>query len=264
MGVLDASFLKLDRAGVHIDSLARSLHEKDVGDSYFFEPLAGAAKPSLVLRHLKPDLSLGLLIGETVYQLRSSLDLAMIDLSLANDPGCDLDQTQWPTGDTAEKRKNRVPGLTPAQLNYIENVARPYAGGDALLHWLNGARNVDVHYQILPSKPVAECSNLIRLGPGFNPEIVLGGTLAGLLAHAAAASNVDISTDGLAFEVSSLPMPLPELARIASQQVMIPLRLSFDHPNKAKKVIIGSDPVLPKLRAVRERVRTVLQDLAAL
>lgn len=263
MRKIEASFCKLGRAEEHINNLAHILcaHE-GIGDGYFF--VASSCGRELILRHVSSVPTISLLIGEAIYQMRSSLDLAVVDLSLCNSPNCDISKVEFPTDKIKSRREAKTKYLAPKHRQYLEDHAKAFDGGDPLLCWLNSARNVDVHVQLISGEIKPEVSNLIRIVNKniFDFRELVAGELTGIMAATAIDRGTSITADGFAIDVSSIGLPIVDLVEIANQHVQIPLRFCFSHANKQKKAIIGSDPVLPKLCALHRRVGEVLHGLA--
>src|SRR5439155_13835682 len=110
---LDGAFERVDRGGEHIDDLDRRIREltasqqRDVLDHLDLELLRNISLDTTILPlplQINPGpapLKYGVLVGETVYNLRAALDYLVYELAI-NDSGRPQEGTQFPIESSKE------------------------------------------------------------------------------------------------------------------------------------------------------------------
>jgi hypothetical protein len=154
---LNGAFARLSRAEEHLADLVRklALRGQEQVNAIRTEPNPQDPKKLIVQRPELPlDLSFSVLVGEIVYNLRSTLDYLIFELA-ALDSGVIIDGTQFPIEDRKKGFKWRVnggwlKGLNAAHIAAIEAL-QPYRGGNwtAILRDLS---NPDKHRTLVPTQ----------------------------------------------------------------------------------------------------------------
>lgn len=144
---------KLARAKQHIDNLHSALRQFHRGGP---SPCNGIAKDYLasgktlyeITDVAEIPISVPLLIGDALQNLRSSLDYLACELTLAADPTNNISQTAFPIFETAEDYASSSPRkVAGMREDVIRKIAtfKPYKGGNDTLWKLHTLNNRDKH-----------------------------------------------------------------------------------------------------------------------
>jgi hypothetical protein len=147
-GPLDDAFLRIDRAGQHLANLKRRVkaYDKAHGEAFVIR-VEGMTVSQPTVPSEPPPRYLGVLIGETVQNLRTALDYLVFGLAWF-DSGPDIERkTQFPIEDRPQgfsgRRNSFLKGVSDEHVAAIERL-QPYNGG----LWLANLRtlsNLDKH-----------------------------------------------------------------------------------------------------------------------
>lgn len=181
---LDGSYLRIERAGQHVDALRHTQEEIAVQDPVSI-PTEPARPPerqpdgswaTFSPGFRVPDLSnfvnpfWSIWIGEAVYNLRAALDYMIYSLAHL-DSGKEQERTQFPICSTVGNfqnaiRRGNLNGLNPAHTVAIEDL-QPYRGG-RWLEVLASVSNPDKHKHLIPSRapPSGIISGTMNLSGG--------------------------------------------------------------------------------------------------
>jgi hypothetical protein len=168
--------LKILRAQQHIKELATLLPDGALGTGYRFvvdDASKAGGRQLLKLSFIPTRGEASVILGEAIYQLRSTLDVATVAMARVGTPGCGVADVNFPFAESYEHlhemgtSKHRGPQwklrkLSPAARDVINNL-HPYPGGNEDLVGLNTLRNEDAHIEL--NQLVTDIGNLFRLDP---------------------------------------------------------------------------------------------------
>ncbi|MEK6285532.1 MAG: hypothetical protein AABO57_07310 [Acidobacteriota bacterium] len=164
MHPLDGAYVRLDRAQEHlveletVNNIYLNREARGMADSASFEVRQVQANQVWPTAHLKPirepiPLILPVLIGETVQNLRTSLDYLVYELAILNTKTAQ-DGTQFPIEGTPEgfkrRRKTYLKFINPTHIAMIEKL-QP-CNGVTWTQWLAGLSNPDKHRHLVVSQ----------------------------------------------------------------------------------------------------------------
>jgi hypothetical protein len=185
--------LKIERADSHIRELEAAIPGFVCGKGYRFilkeEPKPDEIKVTLQFDPI-PDIA-PVIVGETLYQLRSALDVATVAMARANG-AVGITDVYFPfakdASDLANVGTRKQPGpqrkikKLSDKARAVINGLKPYPGGNDLLVGLTTLCNADKHIELVPLALMT--GNLIRLMPTQESisDAIITGRIGGLLA----------------------------------------------------------------------------------
>ncbi len=160
-----ASKLKVQRANEHIAHLCRevAVYKKESRYRVFVDHHSMPNVHRLVAsRRYPPPNSWATLIGDTIHNLRSALDLLACDTMRLHNKG--VSSVHFPFADKAENLEDTIRSRTvhrarPEVVNLFYSL-RPYKGGDELLYGIHELDIQDKHKLLIP---VVAASSLGRI-----------------------------------------------------------------------------------------------------
>ena len=192
---LDGCWAKIERAEYHIKDLTKEIHKfiSQLENTSKLDHLHLDQRPAqrdyTLTLTIDPPLILGILAGEILYQLRSSLDHIVYQLLILNGvSGKALEKSEFPICEDSTRYENKgyskIQNLTPYMLRVIEMI-QPYndlrgcAIKDHPLVVLHSMNNIDKHRIMLT--PIVETTSTVvasvtRSGPyGIGINLVNNG-----------------------------------------------------------------------------------------
>lgn len=262
---LAGAWLKVERADAHIRELESMFPRRGGVKLHRFVANANAqavGRQLVQIEVLKPPLTASVIVGETVYQLRSALDVATIALAKIHSPGTSTRNVGFPFAESAERLmqlgskespgpQRKIKKLAPAARDII-NCLQPYRSGNPLLCGLNDLRNQDVHVEMVAVGSSAPVGNLLVTQ---DPDSLFGGEITGLMSVLLMKGDTRI-TDGAEFDVTALGCSAAEFAAEANKYVQLAMHVCFSN-TKA----FDGEPVIATLHQLRDLVQHILRAL---
>jgi hypothetical protein len=168
-GSLKSVGLKLDRAQMHLDEIARMLSLIKYGECRII-PEYNQDRDLIVQRiHItpKPKPELGVVVGDCLFAIRSALDHLVWQLVICNGQSPTKDNmfpitSDWDKFDTAArviKGRKRLMGVSATAFALIESL-QPYHAGNEALERLDTLHNADKHQTLNLTTVVADNTSL--------------------------------------------------------------------------------------------------------
>jgi hypothetical protein len=170
VSALDGAFARVDRAEEHLANLKNRVDE-------YFKPLGGGMEVRVVPGHLPqmpsnpPDLgeiplTFGILIGETVQNLRTALDYLIYELANWRSGVNPKRRTQFPIESTPDGFDGRID-------TYLKGVLEEHVATIKGLQPFGGRRNWLWHIQDISN---TDKHNVVPTTIGFGEMMIYGGT----------------------------------------------------------------------------------------
>ena len=167
---LNGAFERVSRAEEHLADLGsridRWLDEQENAVGFQFHPHPPYHEVVDTSNCVGPPFIVGILIGETAYNLRNALDYLVFELAKL-DSGCDQKMTQFPIENTKKGfdgcvKAGRLKGISAAHIEAIERL-QPYAGC-GWMRILRDISNPDKHRELTNIKGswTVHCSHTLN------------------------------------------------------------------------------------------------------
>jgi hypothetical protein len=175
---IEAILLKTERAEKHIADL-ESVVSAFLKTGPYEEVIEECGDGRSVYRArviAQPEPRWGLILGDAVHNLRSSLDHLAVALVKAHGVVAPSDETAFPFAKAAkdfeDQLKRRVAGASQAAMDKIRTL-KPYPDGNDALWGLHRLDIVDKHHLLIPVGSAARIERIISLAVGdFEPEFL--------------------------------------------------------------------------------------------
>jgi hypothetical protein len=185
---LDSANAKIFRAEEHLNAINRIIRKiaSDAGAYKIVEDADGKETVNFLVR---PPLTVSILAGEIVYQLRSALDHLAFDLIKFNPEGIILppkwqENSSFPLWITAPKQSpldtcfnNILPGVSKVALTFIESL-QPYRSGPGYhnaMAIIAKLCNIDKHRHLNPILPRVAVRQDVEYSSGMSSSSIIGG-----------------------------------------------------------------------------------------
>lgn len=199
---------------------------------------------------------ISVLVGELIYQLRSSLDTAVVAISRKINPECPTKDIYFPMPKSASNYASEA----KKKLAYVSEEARqvihdlkPYPEGNELLAGLNALRNNDAHIELTNvARHLLNMTSSIRPGSMFEEGCL--GELTGIInAHR---SKFPDQNEQIRIDVSSLTTDSREVLYLLNNNLIQPCSLVFENSGA-----FDGEFVLDKLDELTSYVKIVIEKL---
>lgn len=276
---LSGSFLKLRRAREKIlelrqlvpdrtvagslGDLTRALGYNGYTDGYSFHLINDDSdeRTYFTIKMIEEKELIQCLIGEIAYQLRSSLDHAVVSLAKLNSPGHSTKSAYFPICDKSDQvlGSHKISLLSEKAREAIIKL-RPHKeeGGNSLLIMLNDIRNLDAHLEVV-STFQGGVENVLHIRPARPDVELLAGELLGAIAAIKIKRGVTLLNDEIRVP---FPMYVPEHEIATFCELLyqcVTLSVFFAISSIAE---CENKPMVPLLDSLADEVERALHSLA--
>lgn len=139
------------------------------------DPVTGSNSLGVVVNAL--PVAVPLSIGETIYNLRSALDLLASEIVrtaglASNDTYFPIRQT--PADFTKALQKSQIERANPRIARVIRDEIRPFASGNPTLYAMNRLGNIDKHRLLIPSVVITQIRDFVAEDPVRRNKVTIG------------------------------------------------------------------------------------------
>jgi hypothetical protein len=191
--------------------------------------------------------------GEIIYQLRSSLDVALNVLARSSVGLVDTRHINFPF--VATEPEFDLPANAPAKLRGLPDSVyeavrglQPWTGGNEALTGLNRLRNEEVHNDLIATSWTP--SNFVRVDPHGGWESVVAGEFTVMLFPGLTGNNMP---ENWTVDVTSLTSDLPAIIDVLNARSQMSVYLSFKDT-----VAFAGEPILSTLHELAVVVEDVI------